>query len=164
MTLAQLLTPEYEQEAAITRRVLERVPSDKLDWAPHPKSMTLGKLAGHVAEIPSWVVATLGQTELDMADYTAPEPKDSGAIMAAFDAGVAAGVPVLAAAADADFSIEWTLRSGDYVIFTLPRLAVIRTWVINHTVHHRAQLGVYLRLLDVPVPGIYGPSADDPGM
>lgn len=164
MTLAQLLSPEYEQEAAITRRVLERVPTDKLDWAPHPKSMTLGKLAGHLAEIPSWVVATLGQTELDMANYVVPDPKSPADILAAFDAGVAAGAPVLAAAADADFQIEWTLRSGEYVIFTLPRLAVIRTWVINHIVHHRAQLGVYLRLLDVPVPSVYGPTADDPGM
>lgn len=164
MTLAQLLAPEFEQEAAITRRLLERIPTDKLAWTPHPKSMTLGKLAGHIAEIPSWINGTLEFTELDMAGYVSPDPKDTAEILAAFDAAVAAGSPALAAVADADLAVEWTLKMGDMTIFALPRLAVIRTWVINHMVHHRAQLGVYLRLLDVPVPGIYGPSADDSGM
>lgn len=161
MTLAQMLAPEFDQEMATTRRMLERVPADKLAWTPHPKSMTAGQLAGHLAELPTWINATLQMTDLDLAGYESKKHTSLDTILADFDAAVAAAKPVLANAPDADFAVDWTLRMGDQVFFTMPRLAVLRSFVFSHIVHHRAQLGVYLRLLDVPVPGSYGPSADE---
>lgn len=149
---------------AVTRRTLERVPGDRLEYRPHAKSFTLGALAQHLATIPRWGAMTLQTPELDLSG---PFPQETDAaveaILARFDRNLADFRTALAAASDEALLASWTLRSGGKVHFTMPRLAVIRGMVMNHAVHHRAQLGVYLRLLDVPVPSMYGPSADEPG-
>jgi uncharacterized damage-inducible protein DinB len=166
MSIAQSLLPEYDHEMAITRKHLERTPLDQKDWKPHPKSMALGALAGHLAEIPGWVAGTMLGTEFDVAPkdgppYAPPVFATVEAMLASFDAQVKAGREALAAAKDADFTVPWSLKAGGQAIFTLPRLAVLRTWVLNHNAHHRGQFSVYLRMRDVPVPQTYGPSADE---
>lgn len=169
MSLAEVLLAEYDQEMTTTRRLLERVPDDKLGFKPHEKSMTLGRLAGHVGEIPTWVNGTLDQDELDLAPPGAPPMKGAEAtsreqLLADFDQAVAAGRVSLAGASDDEFGKPWSLLMGGEVLFTMPKGACIRTWVLNHLIHHRGQLSVYLRLNNIPVPQIYGPSADEPGM
>jgi uncharacterized damage-inducible protein DinB len=166
MSLAQQLLPEYDQELAGVRKVLERVPEDRLAWRPHAKSMTLGGLATHVANLPSWVAFTLHRDELDIAPAGAEplrekEETSRAELLAHFDRHAAEGRAALAAASDEAWAGPWSLLAGGRKVFTMPRGACIRTFVMNHLVHHRAQLGVYLRLLDVPVPGLYGPSADE---
>ncbi len=166
MSIAQSLLPEYDHEMATTRKHLERTPLAHKDWKPHPKSMTLGAVAVHLAEIPSWTKVTLQETELDMAPpggsgYSPPEFASVDAMLAHFDQHVAEGRRILAATRDADFMVPWSLKATGQTLFTLPRLAVIRTWVLNHIIHHRGQFSVYLRLRDVPVPQSYGPSADE---
>lgn len=166
MSIAESLLPEYDHEMAITRKHLERTPFAQLAWKPHPKSMSLGQVAVHLAEIPSWTAVTMKETELDMAPpggsgYAPPEFASVEALLAHFDRHVAEGRAILAAAKDAEFAVPWTLKAGGYEIFTLPRLAVLRTWVLNHIIHHRGQFSVYLRLKDVKVPQTYGPSADE---
>ncbi|MHB1193004.1 MAG: DinB family protein [Longimicrobiales bacterium] len=157
-----MLLPEFEQEMSNTRKVLERVPDDKLDFKPHEKSFSLHDLAAHVANIPTWTGVTLTTTELDLNQpWERNIPAGRAELLAAFDAAVADARPVLEKATADDFSVAWTLRSGEEVWFTLPRSAVFRSFVMSHLIHHRAQLTVYLRLLDIPVPGIYGPSADE---
>ena len=166
MSIAQSLLPEFDQEMATTRKILACVPEGKNDWKPHPKSMTLGRLAGHVAELPGWGTMTMQQTELDIAPVGGP-PFAPGIFstkektLQGFDQQVAAARAALAKAADGDFMVPWTLKAGGQTIMTLPRIAVIRGFVMNHLIHHRAQLGVYLRLNDIPLPGSYGPSADE---
>lgn len=169
MSIAESLLPEFEQEMASTRRLLERVPGDKLAWKPHDKSMTLERLAGHVAEIPGWVKETMTLTELDLAPeggepYTPKVHADTASILAHLDTCVAAGRAALTAASDPDFFVMWSLKGGGQTYLTLPRIAVYRGFMMNHLIHHRAQLTVYLRLLDVAVPGMYGPTADEPNM
>jgi uncharacterized damage-inducible protein DinB len=166
MSIAQSLLPEFDQEMAGTRKELERVPDGKLDWRPHPKSMLLGRLASHLAELPSWGQFTMELTELDIAPVGQPVPKANNLgtradILALFDQSAAAARKAIAGSADAAFMVPWTLKQGGATIFTLPRIAVIRSMVMNHVIHHRAQLGVYLRLLDIPLPRLYGPTADD---
>ncbi len=163
MTIAQSMLPEFDQEMAGTRRTLARVPWEKSDWKPHAKSMALGHLAGHVAEVVTWASYTFESTELDFAtfDYRPPRHASTDELLATFDRYVAAARAALAGADDAAAMAPWTLRQGDQVFFTLPRIGVVRSMVMNHMIHHRAQLGVYLRLLDLPVPGLYGPSADE---
>ena len=166
MSIAQSLLPEFDQEMAGTRKELERVPEGKFDWRPHPKSMLLGRLASHLAELPSWGQYALELTELDIAPPGAPAPGANNLgtraeILALFDKCSAATRKAIASAADADWMVPWSLKKGGATIFTLPRIAVVRSMVMNHMIHHRAQLGVYLRLLDVPVPGLYGPTADE---
>ncbi|MFN7978489.1 MAG: DinB family protein [Vicinamibacterales bacterium] len=163
MSIAQSLLPEFDHEFATLRKTIERVPDDKMAYTPHAKSMNMSRLAGHLAELPGWVNATLEQDELDFAkmDYKPPMPATAAECVAALDAAVAKARPVLAAASDADMMKPWTLRQGDRVMFTMPKVAVLRSFVMNHMIHHRAQLGVYLRLNDVAVPGTYGPSADE---
>lgn len=157
-----MLLPEFDVEMANTRKALERVPDDKLSWKPHPKSYSLHDLASHVANLPSWTRITLTTTDLDVNQPWDREiPADRAAILAGFDANVADARAILADASEADFEVGWTLRSGAQVFFTQPRAAVYRSFVLSHLIHHRAQLTVYLRLLDVPVPGMYGPSADE---
>ena len=157
-----MLLPEFDQEMANTRKALERVPDDKLTYRPHPKSYSLHDLATHVANIPSWTRLTLTATELDLdQSWDRKIPADRAAILADFDANAADARAVLAASTAEDLEVGWTLRSGAQVFFTQPRSAVYRSFVMNHLVHHRAQLTVYLRLLEVPVPGMYGPSADE---
>ena len=157
------LIAELQMEGASTRRVLERVPMDKLDWQPHAKSMTLGRLATHVAEIPAWVTRIMTKDEVDFTkmDYKPSSPATNEELAAINSAVVAEAVSSLENATDEDFDKMWTLRNGEHVIFTLPRKVAVRSVAMSHNYHHRAQLGVYLRLLDVPVPGVYGPTADD---
>ena len=168
MPISELLLPEFEHEMAGTRKTLERVPEDMFAWKPHPKSSSLGGLATHLANIPSWTAQTFDRDELDLAPVGAEpflleEAKSREALLEAFDKNVASARAALKAAGDQDWQGKWSLLSGGNKIFTLPRTAVMRGFVINHLIHHRAQLGVYLRLLDVPVPSIYGPSADESG-
>jgi len=167
MSATQYLAPEFELEMQSTRRVLERVPEDKLAWQPHPKSYTLGQLASHVAQLPDWLSTIFAGDEFNFRPeggpvYRMAKCESRRELLDLFDASVAKAKAAMAAASDETYEVPWTLRGGDKVFFTLPRWQVYRSWGMNHMVHHRAQLGVYLRLLDVPVPGTYGPSADAP--
>jgi uncharacterized damage-inducible protein DinB len=165
MSIAKSILPELEHEMTSTRKVLDRVPDGRYDWKPHAKSMTLGRLASHLAELPGWGTYIMQVSELDIAP---PGEKPAGAnfgskaeILALFDKNIAEAKAAIAAGSDADFMVPWTLKKAGNTIFTLPRVAVLRNMVLNHNVHHRAQLGVYFRLLEVAVPAIYGPSADE---
>jgi uncharacterized damage-inducible protein DinB len=167
MSLAQTILPEFDQEMKGVRRALERVPDDRLGWKPHPKSMTLGRLASHLAELPTWAVHSLKLDSLDIAPPGQPTPRGASLgsrqeILALFDAKVAEARAAIAEAPDEAFGQPWSLLRGGQTIFTLPRLAVLRSAVLNHMIHHRGQLTVFLRLNDVPVPSLYGPSADEP--
>ncbi len=164
--LSELSLLDFDHETATTRRLLERVPDGKPDWRPHPKSMPLGRLATHVAELPVWVVNTFTKDLLDVAPdgkrpTSFPVLPTTAAMLEAFDSVVAEARAALAAAPDEAFTKPWTLRWGGKAIWTKPKHEVFRVWAMHHLVHHRAQLGVYLRLLDIPVPGSYGPSADE---
>ena len=165
MPLSEGLLPEFDHEMANTRKVLERVPEVHLTWKPHEKSMSLGDLATHVASIPGWTTMTLNEEFLDMAAPGAPgvpPPAASRvALLALFDKGVSEARTALAGAGDACLLGQWSLRKGAQTVFTMPRLAVLRSFILNHGIHHRGQLEVYLRLKDVPLPAIYGPSADE---
>jgi uncharacterized damage-inducible protein DinB len=166
MSYAETLLPEFDQEMANTRKVLERVPDDKLDWQAHPKSHTIGWNANHVADIPNWLVAVLTMPSLDLAPvggekYPFPKLTSRGEILGLFDKNVAAARKAIAEAKDEDVGRPWTLSMGERTIFTRPRAAVVRGMVMNHLMHHRAHLCVYLRLNDIPVPGMYGPSGDE---
>ncbi|HEV7668870.1 MAG TPA: DinB family protein [Thermoanaerobaculia bacterium] len=167
MSISETLLPELDHEMATTRRVLERVPvAEKSDWQPHEKSMTLNRLANHVAELPGWLTMTLTSEALDLAPvdgpkHASPTHATNEALLAAFDAHVAEGRAALVAASDEDLFVPWALQMGGQDLFKIPRVAVLRTWVFNHIIHHRGQLTVYLRELGVPVPSIYGPSADE---
>ena len=168
MPISQMLLPEFDHEMANTRKTLDRVPDDKLDWKPHEKSFSLGGLATHLANIPSWTAYTFDRDELDIAPPGEPpsrltEVKSHAELLEAFDKNVTAARAALTSASDEHWQGKWSLLNGGNPIFTLPRAAVMRGFVMNHLIHHRAQLGVYLRLLDVPVPSIYGPSADEGG-
>ena len=161
MTISETLLPEYDQEIATTRQFIERIPAKDAAWKPHPKSASLGELALHLATMPRWVVATMTTTGLDVATEPVPAPATTvEGLLAVFDKDAAAGRAALGQAGDADFDVPWTLRSGERVFFTLPRGPVLRSLCLSHLIHHRAQLGVYLRLQDVPLPPCYGPTAD----
>jgi uncharacterized damage-inducible protein DinB len=169
MTIAASLLPEFDHEMAVTRKLLERLPDDKADWKPHAKSFALGTLAQHLAELTGWATMAVGTTSFDMnppggEGYKTPAFTSNDAVLAAFDKNAAAARAAIAGASDADLMTGWSLMNAGQTIFTIPRVGVIRTWVLNHVIHHRGQLSVYLRLLDVPVPAIYGPSADEQGM
>lgn len=161
--IASALIAEMEHEAAVTRTCLERVPADKFSWKPHEKSMEFGRLASHVAEMFGWTPATLQQDELDFAkmDYKPFEPATTDDLLEYLDKNVAEAIDVLRNTTDEQFMGTWTMRNGETVYFSLPKVAVMRSFVMNHIVHHRGQLSVYLRLNDIPVPSIYGPSADE---
>lgn len=165
MSIAQGLLAEFDVEMANTRRTLERLPEDKLDWTPDPKSMSMGRLAAHVAEMPSWAAMTMSTEELDFAaaPYEPVTAKSREHVLQMLDANVKASRAAIAAGSDADYMKPWTLKAGPQVFFTMPKIAVIRAMVMNHTIHHRGQLTVYYRLNGVPVPALYGPSADEPG-
>ncbi|WP_343745802.1 DinB family protein [Chitinophaga sp.] len=162
MSEIQALLKEMEQEAATTRKMLSRVPEDKYDWKPHPKSMTLGRLATHVAELPGWVTMTLNTSGLDFSKggYSPVVVKNAAELMNYFETTLAEAKQRLAAATPEDLEGTWTLRDGDTVLVEQTKAEFIRT-CYSQIVHHRAQLGVYLRLLDIPIPGSYGPSADE---
>ena len=169
MKISEALLPEFDHEMANTRKTLERVPEDKFSWKPHEKSMTLGRLAVHVAEIPTWAAHTIEMDSLDVAPpgappYQPPKADTRKDILDLFDKTVTSARAAIAGASDEHLLKPWTLLSGGKTILTMPRVAVLRSFIMNHTIPHRAQLGVYLRLNNVPVPAIYGPSADEAGM
>jgi uncharacterized damage-inducible protein DinB len=166
MAIRDALLPEFDFEMEKARKTLERVPESRFDWRPHPKSPTMGWLAGHVANLPSWAVLTIQQDRLDLAppgapSFRVPEPSSRKELLETFDKNVAAARAAIAGASDDHLRQNWTLLKGGQELMTLTRAAVLRSFVLNHLIHHRAQLGVYLRLNDVPVPSIYGPSADE---
>ncbi|AKQ44987.1 hypothetical protein TH63_04050 [Rufibacter radiotolerans] len=164
MELNHKLLRQFEQEAANTRKMLERVPAEHFDWRPHAKSMTLKELAGHVAELPGiFIVQTLQTDELDFATTKLSRFAGTTAeeLMDFFEENFKKAVKTLNDTNVVEIGKSWTLRNGEKVFFTLPRQVVIRNLAMNHLIHHRGQLSVYLRLLDVPVPGMYGPSADE---
>lgn len=161
MTIGQEFLQELTLEAAVTRRYLEQVPFDRLDYKPTQKSETLGRLAVHVAEIVAWWPACIDNDKLDFMDF---EPKDihsTDELLAYFDTLLVDAKRALSTVKDEEFTKEWSMTHGDDILFTLPKKQVARLFCMNHLVHHRSQLGVYLRLLDLPVPAVYGPSADD---
>jgi uncharacterized damage-inducible protein DinB len=165
MSIAQDLLPEFDHEAAVTRTVLERVPEARADWKPHPRSRSLGELAIHLASLPNWAVLTLREKDFDLAPpgtgpYVPQRWESLARTLATFDEKIAKARAALAATSDLEMAQPWTLKKGGQKVFTSPRGAVLRSFVLNHSVHHRAQLGVYLRMLDVPVPAMYGPTAD----
>jgi uncharacterized damage-inducible protein DinB len=162
MPLADTLIMELEQEAKTTRRVLERVPDDKLTWKPHPKSMSLGRLAQHVATIPGSISGMARLDSFDVEKFSEPpELESTAAIVAAFEESVAQAKANLGATDDSAMMKNWSFNMGGHPIMTVRRIGVYRALLLNHLYHHRGQLSVYLRLLDVPVPSIYGPSADE---
>jgi len=164
MTIAETLLPQFEHEMASSRRTLERLPEDKLDWTPDPKSMSMGRLAAHIAEMPGWTAMTISQDELDFAksEYKPFVPKSRAEVLALHDESVGKAVAALKGVSDAELLKPWSLRSGEQIFFTMPKIAVIRGMVLSHCIHHRGQLTVYYRLNGVPVPALYGPSADEP--
>jgi uncharacterized damage-inducible protein DinB len=166
MTIGQSMLGEFDQEMQNTRKVLERVPDEKWNWKPHDKSGTIGWLAGHIATLPGWTTMTINTDELDYApvngpSYQPPKTENRKDLLAVFDRESAEARAALAAVSDQEMLKGWKLLAGGQEIFIMPRVACIRGMVMNHLIHHRAQLGVYFRLLDIPVPGLYGPSADE---
>ena len=166
MAFSDALLPEFDQEVVGIRRTLERVPEEKFGWKPHEKSMTMGGLATHLANILSWTGMTVDSDSFDLAPggvpmAPIPEAKSRQELLETFDKNAAAARKTIAGAADAHLLKPWALLNNGKQVLSMPRIAVLRTFMMNHSIHHRAQLGVYLRLNDVPVPSIYGPSADE---
>ena len=167
MALADSLLPEFDQELATTRRVLEACPADRADWKPHPKSFSVGELGLHIANLLTWAGRTLEATEYDVDPpdgSAAPAPvfESVAANLTRFDQNSAAARASIANATDEDLKVHWTLKHAGRELFTLPRLACLRSFILNHLIHHRGQLTVYLRQLEVPLPQVYGPTADAP--
>ena len=165
MSIAQMLLPEFDREMASTRKLLEIVPEAGASWRPHPKSTTLGDLAAHLATLPLWARLTLELPELDLgvpanASVARLHFTSTSAVVAQFDENLRGARAALAAASDETLRAQWSLLNKGTAIFTLPRVAVMRSFVLSHMIHHRGQLTVYLRLRDVPLPSIYGPTAD----
>ena len=164
MPLIDALLPEYDREMGLTRKLLDRVPDGQFDWKPHPTSVTLGRLAEHLAEMPLWAAMTMTQSELEMTTQRPPDsqrPATRDAVLAMFDANLKNGRGNLAGKTDGEFMAPWTLTAGGKEVFTMPKVAVMRNFVLNHMVHHRGQFSVYLRMLGVKIPSIYGPSGDE---
>jgi uncharacterized damage-inducible protein DinB len=166
MSISASLLPEFDQEMANTRKALERIPDDKFDWKPHEKSWAMGGLATHLANLPIWTVYTINQDSLDLAppsgeSFRIEEKRSRREILEDFDKNVSAARDAIAGASDEEMLKPWTLLKGGVTLMTLPKIAMLRSFVMNHIIHHRGQFTVYLRLNDVPVPSIYGPSADE---
>lgn len=161
MPIIESILGELDQEAQTTRRVLERVPESSLAWKPHPKSMSLGQLALHVATTPVGISEILKKDAMEMPKFTQPAATSKAELLNAFDDGIAQAKRTLREWDDRFVQASWSMKRGDETIFSMPRIAVIRMIMLSHWYHHRGQLSVYLRLLDVPVPSIYGPSADE---
>jgi uncharacterized damage-inducible protein DinB len=166
MALSEALLPEFDRETANTRKMLARIPEKRLEWTPHEKSMSFVGLATHLANLPSWAVIAIEQDHFDVAPPDADSPRQSpiasvAEALAMFDKNVADARAAIENTGDERFLTPWSLLAGGNTVFTMPRIAVIRNMVMNHLIHHRAQLGVYLRLNDVPVPAVYGPTADE---
>ena len=164
MPLVDALLPEFDHEMTTTRKALERLPEDKFDWKPHAKSFSLGALATHLANLPTWGTETLTKSEIDLPAVQPPASAlpSKTELIATFDRNVAAARAAITGKTDAELLAFWSLKRGGKTLFTMPKTAVLRSFVLSHVIHHRAQLGVYLRLLDVPVPATYGPTADEP--
>jgi uncharacterized damage-inducible protein DinB len=163
MSLAESMIQEFTQESATTKKLLERLPNDKLAWKPHEKSMTIGRLATHIAEMPTWATSITGSAELDLA-AGGERPTALGSqkeILDRFQECVDGFAKALAGKSDQELLRSWKLKNGSHVILELPRVVALRSLVMNHIIHHRGQLSVYLRLNNIPVPSIYGPSADE---
>jgi uncharacterized damage-inducible protein DinB len=163
MSIKDIAFADLPQELATTRRMIERIPTEHLGWKPHDKNFSLGFMASHVANLLEWGPMILTTDELDLAGPfpEREEPTSTEQILEAFDANAAKFAEALDAADDETMMETWTLKSGDEVLTAFPRFANLRSFVVNHVIHHRAHLGMYLRLLDVPVPAVYGPSADE---
>jgi uncharacterized damage-inducible protein DinB len=163
MTMSQVLLPEFDQEMKFTRKALERVPDDKFDWKPHARSMTMGRLAAHLAELPAFATSIIKTDGInfDKGEYKAAVANNREELLALFDKNVAATHEAIAGATDDHLRLPWHLIYKEKKLFDAPRTAALRAMAMNHIVHHRGQLTVYLRLNDIAVPGIYGPSADE---
>jgi uncharacterized damage-inducible protein DinB len=162
MPMVDAMLPEFDHEMSVTRKLLERVPEDRVDWKPHEKSMSLGQLAQHVATLPMWGSVTLNEQEFDVGRNPPADPIRTRAdLLESFDRFVGSARTALIGKTDAELMAPWALKKDGHAIFSMPRASVWRSFVISHLVHHRGQLSVYLRLNDVPVPSIYGPSADE---
>lgn len=162
MAINEALIGELQHEAGTTRKLLERIPTEKFSWKPHEKSMTMIRLATHVADMFGWFRPTLEQDELDFSKgYEEPKPANTEELVDLLDKNVAAATESLKKTDDAAFTKNWRLRNGEQIYFEMPKIAVARSFIMNHIMHHRGQLSVYLRLNDIPVPAIYGPSADE---
>ena len=165
MPFSQTLLPEFDEEMKNTRKLLECVPDATLDYQPHPKSMTLGRLATHVAELPSWTAFTIDQDVLDMQpEFKPPLAQSRKELLEIFDKGVAEARGKIDGASDEHWRQTWTFKIAGQTMMSMPRSSVMRSVIMNHLIHHRAQLGVFLRLKDVAIPGMYGRSADEPSM
>lgn len=168
MSIAASLLPEFDHEMATTRRVLQSVPGDRFEWSPHPKSWTMGGLASHISNLPGLAVLTIQQDSLDIAPprrppYRGPVAESPAALLAQLDRNVAAAREAIRTASDEVLLAPWTLLAGGEEFFTLPRVGTLRSLVMSHLIHHRGQLSLYFRLADLPVPSIYGPTADAGG-
>jgi uncharacterized damage-inducible protein DinB len=165
MSIADSMLPEFDHEMANTRKTLERVPDDKFDWKPHDKSFSMGSLASHLSNLRSWANVSIEMDEFDMAPggnrMTTPVCHNQHELLATFDENVKKARAALAGVSDEKLFGMWSLKNSGQNVLSMPRIAVLRNFVLNHNIHHRAQLGVYLRLNDIPVPSIYGPSADE---
>ena len=163
MPLVDALLPEFDHEMTTTRKTLERVPEDKFEWKPHARSFSLGALAMHLANIPTWGTETLTKSAIDLPAVQQPASAlpSKTELIAAFDRNVAAARAAMTGKTDAELLAIWSLKRGGKTLFSMPKTAVLRSFVLSHIIHHRAQLGVYLRLQNVPIPSIYGPSADE---
>jgi uncharacterized damage-inducible protein DinB len=163
MPITDALLPEFDHEMGTTRRLLERVPEDRFPWMPHARSMSLGRLASHLAEIPGWVNGLLNERSFNIrtGEYQPVSYASRAEILAAFDRNVAAARINLASKSDGELLAAWTLQRDGHDLFTVPKVGVVRSFLLNHMIHHRGQLSVYLRLNDVAVPAMYGPSADE---
>ena len=166
MSLSDALIAELQQEATTTRKCLERIPETTFDWKPHEKSMSMSRLATHVAEMVSWAKETVEKSEMDFAtqEYKPFEPKTTAELVEYFDESLAGATEAIKNTSDEAMMENWKLRNGEEIYFDMPRIQVLRGMVFNHIVHHRGQLSVYLRLNDIPVPALYGPSADEGSM
>ncbi|WCT11839.1 DinB family protein [Mucilaginibacter jinjuensis] len=164
MTLLKIFSEELASEAQITRKMLERIPDDKFGWQPHPKSMTIKRLATHISDLPNWIAMALTTEELDFQNNNWEEPdlNTTAELLANLEKAVVNGENALANGKEEILDEPWVLRSGDQIFLTTKKREMIRT-SLNQITHHRAQLGVFLRLLDIPIPGSYGPSADENG-
>ncbi len=164
MAIIDAIAMEYQYETGVTRKVIDRVPEDKYDWKPHDKSMSAGQLASHLVEIQGWTAGTLAQGEFNLDGYKAFKAKSKGDLLKNFDALVAESLKAMkGGVTDQALMQPWKMTQGGKTILEMPKVQVLRAWVLNHQFHHRGQMSVYLRLLGVPVPSIYGPSADEQG-
>lgn len=164
MAIAQALLPEFDREMATTRKMLERFPEDKVEWRPHETCMTIGRLAGHVAELAGWVTPTIAQDKLEMdpSTYNPSVVKSRAVTLKQFDETVKAAREAIADASDETLMKPWTFVVGGKTVFTMPKAVVLRSFVMNHLIHHRGQLAAFYRIAGVPVPSLYGPSKDEP--